>query len=254
MYETIRIVKSIKPKYILWENVKNVLSQKHIHNFENYLNALENLEYTNYYQVLNAKNYGIPQNRERIYVVSIRKDIDNRNFNFPEKEELKLKLKDCLEDTVDEKYYLKDYQIENIKKSNFRINKARIQEKDYCDTLNARDWKDPKCIRVGTLDIKGHDSIKRVYDDEGLSPTLTNMQGGNRQPKILIKNGTKKGYIEAFEGDSVNLAYPTSNTRRGRVGKQISQTLQCNDLMGVMENQTIRKLTPLECWRLMRIF
>ena len=71
MYETIRIIEKLKPKYVVWENVKNLLSKKHIHNFNNYLKALEDLGYQNYYQVLNAKDYGIPQNRERVFVVSI---------------------------------------------------------------------------------------------------------------------------------------------------------------------------------------
>lgn len=67
MYETIRIVEKLKPKYVIWENVKNVISKKHRHNFDNYLNKMKDLGYTNYYQVLNAKDYGIPQNRESIY-------------------------------------------------------------------------------------------------------------------------------------------------------------------------------------------
>lgn len=353
MYETIRIVGQIRPKYVLWENVKNLLSKKHKHNFDAYIDTMNALGYNSYYQVLNAKDYGIPQNRERVYTVSIRKDIDNGNFKFPEKEELKLRLKDMLENEVDEKYYLNDAQIERIKTTTYNVGKTRIQEKEYCDTLCARDWKDPKCVQVGKLDMKGHDSIKRVYSDKGISPTLTNMQGGNRQPKIithnitqtvkvrkypvdteklvkvlrdakietditnkklseklnipltqvehyfrqdksfaipspeiwfrlksllkintdefdesimtfeekegvfekanriydedglsptltqeqekiLIKNATKKGYDEAIDGDSINLQYPDSNTRRGRVGHGVSQTLQCNDLMGVI--------------------
>ncbi len=234
MYETIRIVGKLRPKYVIWENVKNVLSAKHRHNFENYLIAMSSLGYTNHYEVLNAKDYGIPQNRERIFVVSI---LDGGNFEFPEKQPLELRLKDMLEDVVDEKYYLSDDQVAKIKNSNFMQEKKRIQEKDFCDTLLARDWKDPKCVQVGELDIKGLDCIKRVYSDEGLSPTLTDMQGGNRQPKVLIKNATKKGYQEAFEGDSVNLAYPNSTTRRGRVGDQVAQTLQCNDNMGVVTNE-----------------
>ena len=107
MYETIRIVEKLKSKYVIWENVKNLLSKKHIHNFNAYLETMEQLGYRNYYQVLNAKNYGIPQNRERVFTVSIRKDI-NKTFTFPQKQELKLKLKDILEDEVDEKYYLND--------------------------------------------------------------------------------------------------------------------------------------------------
>lgn len=221
MYETIRIVGQNRPKYVLWENVKNVLSKKHKHNFDKYIETLNTLGYNSYYQVLNAKDYGVPQNRERVFVVSIRKDIDNKSFEFPEKEELKLRLKDLLEDKVEEKYYLKDYQIENIKKSTFMVNKRRIQEKDYCDTLCARDWKDPKCVQIGTLDIKGHDSIKRVYSDEGISPTLTDMQGGNRQPKIeenyKIRKLTPKecwrlmGFSDENFEKAVNI--PTSNTQ-----------------------------------------
>lgn len=113
MYETIRIVKKLKPKYVVWENVKNLLSKKHKHNFDIYIYMLEQLGYKSYYQVLNAKDYGIPQNRERVFTISIRNDID-KEFIFPAKQELKLRLKDMLEDEVDEKYYLSDDKISSI--------------------------------------------------------------------------------------------------------------------------------------------
>ena len=186
MYETIRIVEKLKPKYVIWENVKNLLSKKHIHNFNAYLETMNELGYKSYYKVLNAKDYGIPQNRERVFTISIKNNID-KVFEFPQKQELKLRLKDILEDKVDKKYYLDDKQVLRIFKSSYVSSKRRIQKKDYCDTLCARDWKDPKCVQVGTLDIKGHDCIKRVYDISGCSPTLTDMQGGNRQPKILTE-------------------------------------------------------------------
>lgn len=250
MWNTINIVTFCKPKYVIWENVKNLLGRKHRHNFDSYLSIMESLEYNNYYQVLNAKDYGIPQNRERVYTVSIRKDIDKGNFKFPEKEELKLRLKDMLEDEVNLKYYLNEEQIKKIRTSNFMQEKKRIQEKDYSDTILARDWKDPKCIRIGGIfdTEKTKHQAGSVYDKEKLAPTLDAMQGGWRQPSIieyekemiLIKNGTKKGYIEAKRGDSVNLSYPTSNTRRGRVGKGVSQTLQCNDMMGVVVENNIK--------------
>jgi len=272
MYETLRIVGKLKPKYVIWENVKNILSKKHIHNFNAYLGVMEELGYTNYYQVLNAKDYGIPQNRERVFTISI---LGNDVYEFPLKQELKLRLKDVLETEVDEKYYLSNKMID------------KIQYNKNCD-----------CIQVGTLDIKGHDCIKRVYSKNGISPTLTDMQGGNRQPKILIKNNTKQGYLEAYDGDSVNLEQPNSKTRRGRVGKQVLQTLTTSCNQGVIVNEIdnplkgktkygwhfeqnvysedskcsrsvkagggsgnipkvikndlrIRKLTPKECWRLM---
>lgn len=124
MYETIRIVGKLRPKYVIWENVKNLLSKKHRHNFDAYLEAMEQLGYTNYYQVLNAKDYGIPQNRERVFTISILNEeyLDFEtdivkpitDFEFPPKQELKLKLKDMLEDEVDEKYYLSDKMIKYI--------------------------------------------------------------------------------------------------------------------------------------------
>ena len=118
MYETIRIVEKLKPKYVIWENVKNLLSKKHRHNFDAYLETMEQLGYTNYYQVLNAKDYGIPQNRERVFTVSILGDC---KYKFPPKQELKLKLKDMLEDEVDEKYYLSEKAVDRITRHNNKI-------------------------------------------------------------------------------------------------------------------------------------
>ena len=106
MYETLRIVEKLKPKYVIWENVKNMISKKHVHNFNKYIDRMDQLNYYSFYQVLNSKDYGIPQNRERVFTISIRKDL-GQSFVFPPKQELKLKLKDMLEDKVDEKYYLK---------------------------------------------------------------------------------------------------------------------------------------------------
>ena len=220
MYETIRIVEKLKPKYVIWENVKNLLSKKHIHNFNAYLERMEQLGYTNYYQVLNAKDYGIPQNRERVFTISILRYEDTilgklpvypAYFEFPQKQELKLKLKDMLEDEVDEKYYLPDEIIKRITFTNEH-------------ELN--------------LNYYNYDETNRVYTDDYIYPALRTMEGGNRQPKVLIRNATKKGYLEAVDGDSVNLAYPESNTRRGRVGEQVSQTLQTSDNMGVVVNAT----------------
>ncbi len=271
MYETLRIVEQIKPKYVLWENVKNILSQKHRHNFDKYLEKMQELGYKNYYQVLNAKDYGIPQNRERVFTISIKEDLD---FEFPPKEELKLKLKDMLENTVDEKYYISENQLENlikienenafgfIKKSeNGKQHQSNTvyNELGLARTLTASDYKSPmmveKCIQVGNLIGGKWDKINecctRVYSEDGLSPTIHTCQGGNTEPKIAIKNATKKGYDEAIDGDSINLQYSNSTTRRGRVGHQVSQTLMANDNMGVIENLKIRKLTPKECWRLM---
>jgi DNA (cytosine-5)-methyltransferase 1 len=210
MYETLRIVAKLKPKYVIWENVKNLLSKKHRHNFDKYLDRMAELGYQNFYQVLNAKDYGIPQNRERVFTISI---LGGGEFIFPEKQELKLRLKDMLEENVDEKYYLSQQMVHYISASNEK-------------------W---------TGNNKGHDCVKRVYSDNGISPTLTDMQGGNRQPKVLIKNATKQGYDIATEGDSINLQNPNSATRRARVGHGISNTLQTSDSMAVAVAQRGRE-------------
>lgn len=220
MYETIRIVNKLKPKYVIWENVKNLLSEKHKHNFNKYAITMNKLGYNSYYQVLNAKDYGIPQNRERVFTISIRQDVD-MGYMFPEKQELKLKLKDILEKNVDGKYFLSDEQIEKIVRNNYRQARDRIQGKEISDILCARDWKDPKCVEVS----------------------------GN---VLLIKNNTKKGYLEAKEGYGIDLDHINSNTHRGRVQKDMIQTLSAQSDKGtVLSDLRIRKLTPKECWRLM---
>lgn len=233
MYETIRIVEKLKPKYVVWENVKNLLSKKHFHNFNAYLETMEQLGYKSYYQVLNAKDYGIPQNRERVFTISIRKDIDT-GFVFPEIQPLKLKLKDMLEDEVDEKYYLSEEMVDKIRYSNFAQEKSRIQEKEYSDTLLARDYKDPKCIQVGQMygtEKEPNPQAGRIYDSEGISPTMDSCSGGNRMPKIMIKNNTEKGYLEAYEGDGV---YTNVSTKRGTVQKDMIQTLTTFQDKGVV--------------------
>ena len=215
MYETIRIVEKLKPKYVIWENVKNVVSKKHKHNFDKYCNRMSELGYINYAQILNAKDYEIPQNRERVFTISIRKDL-NKTFDFPQKQELKLKLKDMLENEVDEKYYLTDSMINYLEYGKYKASKV---------------------------------STKLKQTDTGICPTLDTMQGGNRQPFIQIKNNTKQGYLEAQVGDGV---YTNTSNKRGTVQKQMIQTLTgFQDKGVVMDDLRIRKLTPKECWRLM---
>ena len=106
---------------------------------------------------------------------------------------------------------------------------------------------------VGNLDIKGNEQIRRVYSEEGTSPTLNTMQGGNTQPKVMykVRQATKQGYTIAEEGDSINLEQPNSTTRRGRVDNKIANTLTCSCNQAVVNEYRIRKLTPLECYRLM---
>lgn len=194
MYETIRIVNKLKPKYVIWENVKNVISKKHIHNFNNYIQRMKDLGYTSYYQVLNAKDYGIPQNRERVFTISIREDLE-QGFIFPPKEELKLKLKDMLEDNVDEKYYLGEKMI------NFFYKNEQVQRE------------------------KGNGFRFGVSDGNIVARAVTTRAGGRMDDNyIKVKNATKKGYLEATEGDGIDIS-SRMQYHRGNVQKQSCQTI-----------------------------
>jgi DNA (cytosine-5)-methyltransferase 1 len=183
------------PRYLLLENVKNLVGKKFKPQFDAWINWLDLIGYNTYYKVLNGKHYGIPQNRERIFAISIRKDVDAKGYIFPEQTPLESRLKDILEKNVDEKYYLPDDRIEKILNSTFMQEKKRIQTTDVCDTLLARDYKDPKCvpiedlepIRIGGLydDEEGRHQAGAIWDKDAISPTLDTMQGGNRQPFIV---------------------------------------------------------------------
>lgn len=202
MYETLRIVEKLKPKYVIWENVKNLLSKKHRHNFDAYQEAMERLGYTNYYQVLNAKDYGVPQNRERVFTVSI---LGGGDFKFPPRRPLTKHLKDVLEDEVDEKYYLSDAQVASFLHS---TEKAKA---------------------------KGNGFKFEPTNGEGIAHTIATRPGSRQTDNFVrIKTANTKGYDMATDGDGVDLSYPDSKTRRGRVVHGVSKTLTCADSQGVL--------------------
>ena len=210
MYETLRIVEKLKPKYVIWENVKNMISKKHIHNFNNYIEKMDQLGYTSYWQVLNAKDYGIPQNRERVFTISIRNDVNN-GFVFPEKQELKLKLKDMLEDQVDEKYYLSEKNIDYIC--------GNAINKELKDIYNRENALFNKQIAY-TLNTKND---RRLGDTNYVLEDV----GGVEIPcksYLKIRNATKKGFLEATEGDGVDIS-GRMQYHRGTVQKETSQTI-----------------------------
>ena len=188
------------PEYLLLENVKNLVGKKFIGQFEAWVKWLDNIGYNTYWKVINSKHMGIPQNRERVFAISIRKDIDDCSFKFPEQITLTTRLKDVLEHNVDEKYYLPDERIEKILNSTFMQEKKRIQVTDVCDTLLARDWKDPKCVPVkdeikivGNYMPSNHDA-SRVVDIEGIAPTVKENHGtvtAIAEPQIIQKFGDR---------------------------------------------------------------
>lgn len=305
------------PKYLLLENVKNLVGKKFKPDFLKWLNWLDDLGYRNYWQVLNSKNYGIPQNRERVFVISIRKDIQLVPKNLV-RQTLKYKLKDMLEPQVDESYYLsndkvaKFLQSGNTNPSGKGLN-GNVCTGDICNTLTTNKGEGLKIKDISnSIRCSGRQSLDNkhtwdvvyeplAYDEQndyirkdgcvgtimtdGSSPkhnnrvieplcaasrgrnpdnpsdrsigspteqrleinysgctnTLTSVQKDNYVIEPLqIKEATQKGYAEAYGYDSVSLDQPNNKTRRGRVGKQISNTLTCSCNMGVVEPKVIQ--------------
>lgn len=171
MYETLRIVGKLKPTYVIWENVKNIISKKHIHNFNNYIERMNELGYTSYYQVLNAKDYGIPQNRERVFAISIRNDI-GLDFKFPKKCLSEKCLLDFLEKDVSDDYSLSEHflkQIKNTKyKKDFYIDNTNKLLDGYFNTFKVMDYRYDEGLRIRknnlcpTLTTRGKQSISGV--------------------------------------------------------------------------------------------
>lgn len=179
MYETLRIVEKLKPKYVIWENVKNLLGSKHRHNFDAYIASMTKLGYNNYHQVLNAKDYGVPQNRERVFTVSIRNDGEfDSYFLFPERKKLDKRIKDVLETQVDEKYYLSDKTIAgytaHTKRHKARGNGFRFEPIDgdaIAHTISTRAGQRPTDNYIKIIDDTfGFDKAPRIYDK--VSPAL----------------------------------------------------------------------------------
>lgn len=379
-FEALRIIQDTKPKYAIAENVKNLMSKSFEKELDIVLNSLGAAGYNNYIKVLNAKDYGIPQNRERVFIVSIRRDVDDFSFDFPKKETLELRMKDLLEKEVDEKYYMSDKALNSILSpgtKNFYLKPEidlevarpltatmhkmhRAGADNYVSDvfinhdikLDIEDGKavigkDIEPVRLGNIygedkgtgyagnvwdkdaiaptlraskcgDLKVaepvidkvDDKLEITYPDEpfvvasrgrygengkveqhlepnldGVSNTLTTVQKdnyvcepikandtsiiyvGNVNPsgrgmngvvvdadglartiatekgegqKILIKENTKQGFAEAYEGDSINLEQPNSKTRRGRVDHGVAQTLTTSPQQAVVIKDEVK--------------
>ncbi|PEE49765.1 DNA (cytosine-5-)-methyltransferase [Bacillus cereus] len=329
-FEIARIAEAKQPRLLLLENVKGLISSAKGEVIRIIVETLNTIGYTVDFNVLNSKYFGVPQNRERIFIVGILngetepwkiegnnvvvkgkrcistlEGVKTFNFDWPSQDTVTTRLRDILEGEVDERYYLSE---EKTAKLIAQLEETKVEKR-----------ADTEPQMVGHVDIKGHDAIKRV------SPTLTTMGGGHREPKIAepqviakgedlslclisrytagpridkkmnthileevrpvltpdriekrqngrrfkendepaftltaqdrhgvaIREATKQGYAIAEVGDSINVQFPNSKTRRGRVGKGVAQTLEtsCNQAT-LTPTYRIRKLTPKECFRL----
>ena len=187
-FEALRIIKELRPRYAIAENVKALTSTKFKNEFATVLSSLEEAGYTNYWRVLNAKDYGIPQNRGRVFIVSIRRDVDEGDFQFPDKEPLMLRLRDMLEpaESVDEKYYLSTER-EGVRRLIAEL-EARYGLSDV-----TRTGETPVLRQIGNIakDPNREHIQDRIYDPSGLAPTLNTVGGGNLEPKITIDGLTR---------------------------------------------------------------
>ena len=314
-----RLIKSTadKPKVLIFENVKGMLSKGKVkgngkNNFETFLEIVDEVEalgYNAYYKILNAKYCGVPQNRERVFFVAIRKDVDTKKFDFPKPFDCGVRLKDILQDKVDDIYYINSEKainliqqlydkgelqedvnpcdgtinnphvkgISNCIKSRYDIGISNLgsdgtmvvekktpyiltdkgenfaHKADVACTLKARDWKGldnmgSNGVVECTMSVNKYGNIYggdkggcfagNVYDSNAISPALTTMEGGNRQPMIvemksksvengkfeqnkddyvLIRQATTDGVIPVKVGGVADFSYPNLKTRRGRV-------------------------------------
>ena len=222
-YEIARATEQIKPRYIFLENVRNLLSHDKGKTFERMLKILDELGYDVEWQVLNSKNFGVPQNRERVFIIGhLRNErtsrvfpITGENTEFHNQSTIKI--------------------VGNTKnpKGTRQGSRSIVHDPNgIVGALTATDYKEPKQVLVnndikiaGRLPYYKFRSTQQVLDTDGICTTICTMQDGGQEPKILVREATKKGYTEADVGDSINFAFAKANKRRGRVGKNIANTL-----------------------------
>ena len=262
-FHYVNAVKEVQPEFFIFENVKGMISHDKGETIKTVLSSFNEIGYDIDFDVFNSKYYGVPQNRERIYIVGKRKDLGINESRESVKGKKKLdQLKNWAIENINYVKLLPENNNENVEKRLVDVLEDKVDEKYYLSEEKTKKL---------TLNL----------DLEGLSPALNCMRGGGLEPKIAVREATKQGYAIAEQGDSVNVTYPDSKTRRGRVGKQVAQTLQAGEVnqgvviddtqgydgtriykgvsptirssrsgLKTIDNLRIRKLTPLECWRL----
>nr|DAK75355.1 MAG TPA: Cytosine specific methyltransferase [Caudoviricetes sp.] len=293
LWECERIIRAVKPKYLLMENVKNLLSDKHRHNFNEWFKVLEGMGYTNYYKVLNAKDYGIPQNRERIFCVSI---LGGGQYLFPNPKPLEKRLKDMLEDNVDEKYYLSDISVNRLLKRRDGLGYKPCINGEVAVTLTTKPGQrnsdnyiqEPFVVASRGRNIEnpsdrtaGKPTEQRLeINKTGCSNTLTSVQEDNyvvQQIGNIIETNSFGGNPQRGRINSPSGCSPALNTCQGGglepkilcdgIGNNpnkiefngfhsISPALMASDSKNVKiysDGYRIRKLTPRECFRLMGV-
>ena len=256
MFEAIKSIDQVQPKMFSVENVKGLLSSNNGEDWKNIIRDFKSLKgYTISWGVMNAKEQGTPQNRERVFIVGFRGQAPQ--FSFPPRKELDVFLYHLLEDYVDDKYFLSEKMMKGFiahknrhdgKGNGFGMS-PKTRESKIAGAIStkagnrATDNFIKELVQVGNIDQKGHNSLwGRVYDTNGITPTQ-NAKGGGAGAKtglFMVKSNTKCGYETAKLHDGISLSRPTSTTRRGRVGKQVAQTLDTSSSQGVLVSKDIK--------------
>lgn len=237
------------PKILLMENVPEVVGTGNIEHFKKWREKLEQLGYFNYDKILNAKDYGIPQNRRRCFMISI---LGEYNYSFPTPIPLKIRLKDLLEKNVDEKFYLSSEKLERIQSWGGYEDPLKDTSRDrVCSTITTHVGKDSNGMQL-VEDSWIENKYKKFIDkngyipnefqpfneyelEDGIAPTQTTSCGSmTGKSSILIKEATKKGYKEAYEGDGIDIG-GRMESHRGTVQRGVAQTLKTSgDEVGVV--------------------
>ena len=276
-FEVARIAKVKKPKVVLLENVKGLVNHDKGNTLKVILETMEELGYTVQYRILNSKHYGVPQNRERIFIVCIRDQ--QEEFNFPDSDEVTTRLLDVLEDNPDEKYYLSEEKTKHLL-STLKENWNPEEETDKPQAMSEGNgvslcldanyhkgvYSFKQCIRThigirmdGRIDLNGPDTCKRVYDPAGISPTSATMTGGHRQPKIVVQlterrteeaKRIRREYKKKYGKDYCPRRAKELVPRKDGISNCITATQSREHMLLEVPLYRIRKLTPLECLRL----
>lgn len=253
--EYLRMIREKKPNFAVYENVKNIIGKEFKTLFNVFLDELHEYGYNTYYQVLNAKHFGIPQNRERVILVIIKKELDNGQFKFPETFDSGVRLIHVLEKSVDKKYYVNNEKaeellrtlskdaVENISNTGSPIfldvkhaieNAIENQSEEavqnqFCVACRGRYKENPN------LRISGLPTEQRLEPNlNGTVNTLTSVQKDNlvMEQEIVVDNSAEKH--DGWDKNSIDIKMPPELEN-----------------IHVYANCCIRRLTPLECYRLM---
>lgn len=252
-FEALRIANAKRPKILFMENVKGLVNHDAGNTMGTIIHAINEIGYTVDFTVLNSKYFDVAQNRERVYLIAVRDDlitpepwvdvkgstmlpkakakylsegVRSFNFDWPEQTEVRTRLRDFLEDSVDERYYLSEDKTAALV--------AQLEANDYRKSVVG----DVTCINPRDVDGNQSRQQDRIYEADGCMTTLQAQLSGrfNIVDGIPIREATKQGYTVAAVGDAVNITFPNSATRRGRVGKQMANTIEASGInQGVVE-------------------